>query len=458
MTDRILILGAGPTGLGAAYRLHEKGYRDVVIHDRNPFVGGLAASHRDEQGFVWDFAVHVAHSHYRYVDTLMDRLLPDGFFHHERRSWVRLYDRFIPYPFQNNIRHLPESCREECVQGLRAIRGHSRAGLVDFESWIHAVFGAGIARHFMLPYNRKIWCLPPSEMGCQWMGDRVPVVDLERVERNIALGVDDVSWGPNHTFQFPKRGGTGAIWRALADALPAGWLRLQSDLVRLDPAARVAWFSDGSRQAYDPLISTIPLVRLAELTGDAALISRARGLRYTRVAVLGVAVNRPLPDPLRDKTWIYTPESKCRFYRVTPFSLFSPDHVPEPDRQCSLLCEVAVADTAPRGPADLAAETLDGLRAIGLIDLAPGEARVHELTAEFGYPVPTLDRDAILADVLPALERNRIYSRGRFGGWKYEVANMDHSVMQGVEVVDRILDGAEEVTLPFPHIVNAGKR
>jgi hypothetical protein len=80
------------------------------------------------------------------------------------------------------------------------------------------------------------------------------------------------------------------------------------------------------------------------------------------------------------------------------------------------------------------------------------------MKAEFGYPIPTPDRDDILGDVLPALEAMNIYSRGRFGGWKYEVANMDHSVMQGVEAVDRLLNGTAEVTLPTPHLANAGKR
>jgi len=78
--------------------------------------------------------------------------------------------------------------------------------------------------------------------------------------------------------------------------------------------------------------------------------------------------------------------------------------------------------------------------------------------AEFGYPVPTVDRDEILHDVVTALEKMNIFSRGRFGGWKYEAANMDHSVMQGVEAVDRILDGTGEVTWPTPNVVNAGKR
>jgi hypothetical protein len=91
---------------------------------------------------------------------------------------------------------------------------------------------------------------------------------------------------------------------------------------------------------------------------------------------------------------------------------------------------------------------------VGLIpDAANIISRWHKVLTP-GYPTPSLDRDAILADVLPALEDLDIYSRGRFGAWKYEVSNQDHSFMQGFEVVDRILFGRFEPTLHHPDVVN----
>jgi hypothetical protein len=69
--------------------------------------------------------------------------------------------------------------------------------------------------------------------------------------------------------------------------------------------------------------------------------------------------------------------------------------------------------------------------------------------------VPSLNRDRALDTLLPELERREVYSRGRFGAWKYEVSNQDHSVAQGVEVVDRWLTGAAEETLLTPEVVNA---
>ena len=457
---RILILGAGPTGLGAAHRLHELGHTDWLLADRNPYFGGLATSYRDDHGFTWDFAVHVAHSHYHYVDALMDRLLPGGFLHHQRKSWVREHGVYVPYPFQNNIRHLPGPVLWECVEGLLDLQKRAPgAKPADFAEWILQGFGAGIARHFMLPYNRKIWSIDPARMGYQWIGDRVPTIDLRRIVRNIALGLDDVSWGPNATFQFPKRGGTGAIWEAMGATLPAERVRLNHEATRIDSVARTVTFADGSVERYDHLVSTLPLPVLARLAGVPDWIERTGRLVHTHVQVAGVALERPLPEALADKTWLYCPEESSVFYRVTPFSLFSPDHVPHPDRQCSLLCEVSTPGAGPAHDWDeLETRVLRDLRTSGLVEFDDAQARVFRMHAEYGYPVPTLDRDEVLNDLMPRLEAARILSRGRFGGWKYEVANMDHSIMQGVEAANRLLLGEEEITWARPSVVNAGKR
>ena len=456
---RVVIIGAGPCGLGAALRLQELGLHDFTIYEQHPHVGGLATSFEDPAGFVWDLGIHVAHSHYTYIDRLMQDLLPNGYFHHIRKSWVRLYDTFVPYPFQYNIRHLPPAAREECFRGLldRKAAGQEPAP-GNFKEWILSGFGEGISRHFMAPYNRKIWRTDLDRLGTQWIGDRVPPVDVERVRRNMEQGLDDVSWGPNATFQFPKRGGTGAIWKAMATRIPRDKLRRSIALVSLDAAQRIPVFSDGTREHYDWLISTIPLPHLARMTGRGDLRAMADRLRYTHVDIVGLAFPSALPDALVDKTWLYCPEDRACFYRATPFSLLSPDHVPDVRTWCSFVCETSTEGTAPLDHPSVATETADGLCRL---DLAPKNVRpahVFHRALEFGYPVPTTDRDRILEKLQPALEDLHILSRGRFGGWKYEVSNMDHSVMQGVEAAERLVNGTTEITLFDPAKVNAGKR
>ena len=73
---------------------------------------------------------------------------------------------------------------------------------------------------------------------------------------------------------------------------------------------------------------------------------------------------------------------------------------------------------------------------------------------DHGYPTPTLEREGVLKQLLPKLEAKGIYSRGRFGSWRYEVGNQDHSFMLGVEAADHIVNGATELTLNYPDFVN----
>jgi len=88
--------------------------------------------------------------------------------------------------------------------------------------------------------------------------------------------------------------------------------------------------------------------------------------------------------------------------------------------------------------------------------LKPGDEIVstYHRKYHYGYPTPTLEREEHLTAILPKLEAQGIYSRGRFGSWRYEVGNQDHSFMLGVEAVDHISNGAVELTLNYPDFVN----
>jgi hypothetical protein len=153
---------------------------------------------------------------------------------------------------------------------------------------------------------------------------------------------------------------------------------------------------------------------------------------------------------------MYFPESHSPYYRVTVFSTYSPRNVPDGEGYWSLMAEVC--DTAHR-PVDvegLRKWTLDALLADGLIAEDSELVSYWHRRLDHGYPTPFLERDQTLEAILPELESRRVYSRGRFGAWRYEVSNQDHSFMQGVEVADRLLGIGEEVTLHRPHFVNSG--
>jgi protoporphyrinogen oxidase len=454
----IAIVGAGPTGIGAALRLLELNHSDFLLIDSADVPGGLASSTIDPQGFTWDFGGHVQFSHYEKFDEYMDLALPaDDWLWHERESWIWLKNRFVPYPFQNNLHRLDPEDRWHAIRGLMSAHASARRSPpANFGDWILQTFGTGIADLFLLPYNRKVWAHALEEMDFRWVGERVAIPSLGDAVRSVCMNEDQISWGPNRRFRFPRRGGTGAIWRSLGRRIPAANLRLGSAVVSIDPNQRKIGLKDGRHIRYETLISTAPLNWLTGLIGNRSLAAQADRLKTSTVHVIGIGLKGQPPASIAKMCWMYFPEAECSFYRVTVFSNYSPCNVPDSASTWSLMAEVSETENRPVDHGTLVGRVIEEMVAARLIP-DPGHvlSRWHKVLTP-GYPTPSLDRDAILDAVLPALETQRIYSRGRFGAWKYEVSNQDHSFMQGVEVVDRILSGFSEPTLNCPDLVNRG--
>lgn len=449
LSTNYLIIGAGPCGLGAAYRLKDLGRDDWMIVEKSPWVGGLSASFRDPQGFTWDIGGHVQFSHYTYFDRVMDEALGvDGWLHHQRESWVWIHDRFLPYPFQNNIRFLPREQMWKCVQGIIDVTNRPAPTPANFHEWILSIFGRGIADEFMLPYNSKVWAYPPAELAYHWIGERVSVVDLRRVLENILFEKDDVSWGPNNTFRFPKFGGTGAIWSSVGNRLGMEKIHLNTSVTRINPARKEVTLGDGRVVRYTNLLSTIPLDLSAPLVEDLPLQvqQRAQELTHSSSHIVGIGV-RGTPKPeLEPKCWMYFPESNCPFYRVTLFSKYSPNNVPDITKYFSLMAETSESPGKAVDGTRIVEETLQGLLNTKLISSPAQVVSTWHLRVEHGYPTPSLRRDEILKVVMPALETLGVSSRGRFGAWQYEVSNQDHTFMQGVEWVNWKERGEPEST------------
>jgi len=279
------------------------------------------------------------------------------------------------------------------------------------------------------------------------MGERVAKVDVERVIANIERQEDDVAWGPNATFRFPLCGGTGSIWRAVYDRLPREKMYLGRRVESADIENHRLALEGGEEVSYDHLISSMPLDRLlASVPARPDLSALSERFVHSSSHIVGVGLAGQPPRHLETKCWMYFPETHTPFYRVTVFSNCSPNNVARPGEQWSLMAEVSETEDRPVDTARILEQVIEGLRVCGLIgDGDEVVSRWHRRLTH-GYPTPWLGRDAVLEEAETALRAHDVFSRGRFGAWKYEVSNQDHSLMQGVEAVNHVLCGSDERT------------
>lgn len=315
-------------------------------------------------------------------------------------------------------------------------------------------------------------------MQAAWLGERVAAPDLKKVTTNIILNRAAGNWGPNATFRFPAHGGTGNIWINVAKTLPKDKTRFgkHGEVQLVDAENKRVLLGDGTTVNYQKLISTMSVDFLVEAMKNEELIKLSKGLFYSTTHVIGVGVRGERPERIGDKCWLYYPEDNCPFYRATIFSNYSPNNQPQASKKLktmqladgskpqsseekegpywSIMLEVSESSMKPVDRENLMKDCMQGL--VNTDMLKPGDEVVSTYHRAFdhGYPTPTLEREGVLKQLLPKLQDLDIWSRGRFGSWRYEVGNQDHSFMLGVEATDHIVNGSTELTLNYPDFVN----
>ena len=180
----------------------------------------------------------------------------------------------------------------------------------------------------MRPYNFKVWAIPTPLMQCSWLGERVATANVAKVVENVLRNKTESSWGPNAVFRFPLEGGTGAIWKKVANKC-CGSLDKQRYNMRVTgiiPSEHVVTLENGNKIKYNKLLSTLPLDLMLQWTNKHEWSNK---LTYSSTHVIGIGIRGISPHD--NKCWLYYPENDCNFYRCTVFSLYSKNNVPNQD-------------------------------------------------------------------------------------------------------------------------------
>jgi protoporphyrinogen oxidase len=143
-------------------------------------------------------------------------------------------------------------------------------------------------------------------MQCAWLGERVAAPDVKTCVKNVILNKTAGNWGPNATFRFPARDGTGGIWIAVANTLPKNNTRFgkEGEVSKVNAKAHTVTMKCGKTIGYKKLITTMAVDQLVEQMEDNELISLSKGLFYSSTHVIGVGIRGARPERIGDKCWV----------------------------------------------------------------------------------------------------------------------------------------------------------
>jgi UDP-galactopyranose mutase len=495
----VIVIGAGPTGLSAAYHIGE----DALLIEQADRVGGWCRSVEDN-GFTFDMAGHIMFSNDPYVHEMYQLLLGDNVHWQDREAWIYSKKVYTRYPFQGALYGLPPAVIKECIVGAIEARfgsltakrpaedkgsngdytGPERRGMFEpllkangarkpraytgterrltapkgaprnFEEFIYKVWGEGIARHFAIPYNRKLWAVPLDEMETSWLGGRVPLPNLEEMIEG-ALSPSAKPMGPNARFGYPLRGGFQSLMNGFLPHL-AGELRLDTKVTAVSPLKHTLTLSDGSVMSYEYLISTMPLPALVRVMGDEApaeVRKAAAGLRHVSVRCVNLGVGR---EHLTEKHWIYYPEETV-FHRIFVQGNASP-HC-NPPGGFGLTCEITYSDAKPL-PAegdDLIRQCIEDCHRVGFFQKDDPIWAANQVDMPVAYVVYDHDRAANVAVIREWLSSQDIVLAGRYAEWEYY--NSDHAFIAGKKAAEQVTDLRKgQLAEPAPLTLSAGER
>lgn len=461
----ILIVGGGPTGLGSAWRLNELIERKLLhrklkwlLIDQSNHIGGTADSYVDEYGFTWDCGSHVIYSRYKYFDDLLLKLMGDNLRYIERKGWVWIKNTFIPYPLQENLQRLPPEFLLECVKDVLLEKYRQAHSYNNFKEFAISNFGKLLAEEFFIPYIYKMFAYPAEDLSVEWTSHRsgskyqnVPQLDIVRLLKNILYNIDAPGWINSEKFPYPNTGGSGQLWKTIYNQLPNENISLGESLVQVDTNAKIAVFSSGHRIHYDFMVSTLPLPELLKICSN----NNGAELLYTGAHIVGLGFRGNQPEIFFDKMWIYDTNKRSPYFRLSLPANYSPHNVPESSPHWSVLCETSESDKKPINHLTLVNDIIKSLEQDFFINMNNLVTTWHK-KAKYAYAVPNHGRDKRLNEYDQWLLERNIFSRGRFGNWKYECGNQDSSFMQGVEAIDKILFGTEELTHNHPELIGKG--
>jgi protoporphyrinogen oxidase len=452
--DDVVVCGAGPAGLTAAYVLAKQGW-SVTVLEQDDMVGGISRTARYKD-FRFDIGGHRFFTKYRPVQALWEEILGEEFLEVPRLSRIHYDGKYFNYP----LKPLNALSGLGLVNAVRIVWSYLRAHLdphpveETFEQWVVNRFGQRLYEIFFKTYTEKVWGIPCTEIRAEWAAQRIQGLSLARA----ILSSTSLTRRPTEIktlidrFRYPRLG-PGQMWESCRDRVRSlgGVVHMEHRVTGLDVQdGRVravhAETPDGERRFQaDHVISTLPirgLVRALRPAPPRDVLDAAAGLRYRDFLVVALVLDQKdlFPD-----NWIYIHTPGVKVGRVQNFNNWSEAMVPVPGKTCLGLEYFCFEGDGLWTTED---EELIALatRELETLGLAPG-AKVEDgavVRMPKAYPIYDADYRRHLDRIRDFLDPiANLHLVGRNGMHKYN--NQDHSMLTALFAVENMQGANHDV-------------
>ena len=434
-TPNIVVLGTGMAGFGAAHRLHSEGITPVM-YDKNAYYGGHTASFRYETGFLFDVGPHISFT----KDPRIQELFADSVEQRFETIQINLNNywrgHWPLHPVQLHMHGLPEDVIVKVISDFVEARQLPEESPKNYAEWLLASFGRSFAELFPMQYTRKYHTTEAENMSTDWLGPRIYRPSLEEVLRGaISASAPHVHYITH--FRYPSDGG---FMLYLKKFMPMGNMKLNHELVSIDPRARVLKFANGVETQYDGLVSSVALPDLIRMMQGAPLevVDAARRLACSTCVLVNIGVNRE--DLSRAHMTYFYDEDIC-FARLGFPHMLSTRNAPPGTG--SIQAEVYFSDKYKpfSGSADDWIDpVIRDLRKSGVLREEDQVLSRKAMFLRYANVIFDLERAGALKTVHGYLDDIGVAYCGRYGDWGYMWT--DESFKSGEQAAERALSPA----------------
>lgn len=441
----VVVIGAGPAGLTAAYELVKRGVQPIVLEKADK-VGGISRT-ETYRGYRFDIGGHRFFTKVEAVTQLWYEVLGNDFIKVPRMSRIYYQGKFFNYPLEifDTLAKLGTLTSALMILSYFKIRMRPLPVEDTLEQWVTNRFGGRLFQAFFKTYTEKVWGIPCDEIQADWAAQRIKGLSLKKAIVNALFGSNDTKTLIKE-FDYPRLG-PGMMWERFQARVneQGGEVTLNSGVVRFNRKEKhiesVTVLQEGNliEITANQFISSMPvtaLIHRLDPPAPAEIVEAASSLNYRAFMIVSLVIDQPdlFPD-----NWIYIHSAEVKVGRIQNFKNWSPEMVPDPSKTClgmEYFCNEGddLWNLSDVELLDLAAQEIEKLGLASESDIEDGVV-IRQPQAYPVYDQHYRQHLQVIQDYLADFDN--LQTIGRNGMHRYN--NQDHSMLTGMLAVSNVM-------------------